>query len=226
MIWGSSKPKAIVLGCTGLIGTELSAVLAQSAAYSEVLLAVRRAGSAPDLAGASELLVDYERPESFAEVRVRDVFCCLGTTIKKAGSQEAFRRVDYQYPFDAARVLRRTGTEQFLLVSALGADPTSSIFYNRVKGEVERAIGTLGFPGLFVFRPSLLLGDRAEVRPGEKVGEFVGRALGFAFLGPLRRFRPIEARSVALAMAKVAGSGRSGTIAFESEDIADLASGD
>lgn len=218
-----SKPRAVVLGSTGLIGSHVTKILSEQDTYEEILLPVRRESPGPPLPRTRPLILDYEDLAPLAGMSVRDVFCCLGTTIKKAGSQEAFRKVDYEYPLEAGRVLKAGGASQYLLVSALGADPTSSIFYNRVKGETERVLHTLGFQGLFVFRPSLLIGDREEVRPGEKVGELVGKALGFAFLGPFKRYRPIEARSVALAMARVATAGKSGVIAFESEEIAELA---
>lgn len=217
------RPSALILGSTGLVGSHLTRILAAEDNYDEVLLGVRELGTGLGTPNAREVLINYDQPDALAKLEVRDVFCCLGTTIKKAGSQAAFRKVDYQYPLETGRVLRRAGAAQFLLVSALGADVTSSIFYNRVKGETERGLQTLGYQGLFLFRPSLLLGERKEVRPGEKVGELVGKALGFAMFGPLRRYKPIEADAVARAMARVAMAGKSGVIAFESEDIADLA---
>ena len=217
------KPKALILGSTGLIGSHLKQILATQDTYDEVCVAVRKSCAAPPHPRTRELVVNFDNMEALGREKVRDVFCCLGTTIKKAGSQEEFRKVDYSYPLEAGRVLRGNGAAQFLLVSALGADVTSSIFYNRVKGETERGLQTLGFPGLFLFRPSLLVGEREEVRPGEKVGEFVGNLFGFAFLGPFRRYRPIRAHDVALAMARVAVAGKSGVAAYESEDIADLA---
>jgi uncharacterized protein YbjT (DUF2867 family) len=123
----------------------------------------------------------------------------------------------------AARAAKASGSGQFLLVTALGADATSSIFYNRVKGEVEEAVASVGLRALHVFRPSLLLGDRAEFRFGERVAQVVSRALPFVYSGPLARYRPIEARDVALAMVAAALAGESGRHTYESNEVQRLA---
>jgi uncharacterized protein YbjT (DUF2867 family) len=147
--------------------------------------------------------VDFDELDRHGDLfAVDDLFCCLGTTIRKAGSQEAFRRVDLEYPLQAAHLGRAAGARQFILVSALGADPSSRVFYNRVKGEVEAALAGVGYPRLVIFRPSLLLGDRDEVRPGERVAEWIMKPLGPLMRGPLRRYRPVEAAWVARAMVR------------------------
>ena len=147
-----------------------------------------------------------------------DVFCCLGTTIKQAGSQEAFRRVDYDYPVALAQAAARDGAKRLLVVSALGADARSKIFYNRVKGEMEAAVRAAGVPKTYFFRPSLLSGPRAEPRMGERVGLVVG-----AVLGPLLgRFRPIHADLVAAAMIRAAERDLPSQV-FESPQIRSLA---
>jgi uncharacterized protein YbjT (DUF2867 family) len=189
---------ALVLGTTGLIGSYLVKKLLGSSTYSGVSAWVRRPLQMqhPKLQVKT---IDFEKLEQ-GRVEAEDVYCCLGTTIKQAGSQEAFRRVDYDYPVALARTAARDGAKRLLVVSALGADAGSKIFYNRVKGEMEEAVRTAGVPMAYLFRPSLLSGPRAEPRMGERVGLAIGAALG-PLLG---KYRPIHANLVAAAMLKVA----------------------
>lgn len=214
---------ALVLGATGLIGSALTSLLLADTAYNRVSVLARRAlpYTHPRLQQrVADLARMAEQSEIFAGA---DLFCCLGTTIRKAGSQAAFRTVDHDYPLEAARLALQEGARQYFLVTAMGADPRSSIFYNRVKGEVEEAIRSLGLPALHIFRPSLLLGRREESRPGEAVASAVMRPLAFLFAGPLRRYRPIEGSAVAEAMRRVACSDTPGTHIYESDRIAAIA---
>jgi uncharacterized protein YbjT (DUF2867 family) len=149
---------------------------------------------------------------------VDDVFCCLGTTIRSAGSQEAFRKVDVDYPVKAARLAAEAGADQFLVVSALGADADSRIFYNRMKGVMESQVRRFPLKAIWVLRPALLLGDRDETRVGEQIAEIVLRPLSPLLLGPLRRFRPVAARAVAMAMVTLAAQDGTGGI-IESDEI-------
>lgn len=168
-------------------------------------------------------VVDFDElskhPDLFA---VTDVFCCLGTTIRKAGSQEAFRSVDVEYPATVARLASDKGADQFLVVSALGADPESRVFYNRSKGVMESMVRRFPFQAVWVLRPALLLGDRTEVRMGERVAEFLMKPLAPLMAGRLRRYRPIEARTVAAAMVRLAHDNGTGGV-LESEEIVDVA---
>ena len=143
--------------------------------------------------------IDFDR---LAERRVEagDVFCCLGTTIGKAGSQEAFRRVDFDYPVALASAAARDRAKRLLVVSALGANADSRVFYNRVKGDMESVVRSAGVPTTCFFRPSLLSGPRAEARRGEVIGLAIGKVFG-PLLG---RYRPIHAELVAAAMLKAA----------------------
>jgi uncharacterized protein YbjT (DUF2867 family) len=162
-------------------------------------------------------IVKFEELEKH-RVTAADVFCCLGTTIKQAGSQAAFRRVDFDYPVALAQAAARDGAKRLLVVSALGADARSSVFYNRVKGEMEEAVRAAGVPKTLVFRPSLLVGPRAEPRLGERIGQVIG-----ALLGPLLgRYRPIHAEHVADAMLKAAQRDLPSQV-FESPQIRALA---
>ena len=180
--------------------------LAADPAYSRGTVLVRRALGLPAGGKVSEIVVDFERLETAREhLAVDDVFCCLGTTIKKAGSQEAFRKVDCEIPVAVGREARAAGARQFLIVTAVGADPASRVFYNRVKGEVEAALASLDFPGgLKVFRPSILVGKRAESRPGERLAMALMNATRPLFAGGLARYRAIGADEVARAMRRAA----------------------
>jgi uncharacterized protein YbjT (DUF2867 family) len=194
-----------LLGASGLVGGHLLHMLADDPRYTLGVLITRRALGL-DRGKVREAIVDFDRPETFRPHLVKDdVFCCLGTTIKKAGSQAAFRRVDCDIPVSVAREARAAGAGQFLIVTAVGADPQSRVFYNRVKGEAEAALRALDFPrGVSIFRPSLLVGDRAESRPAERVAMTFMLAAGPLFAGGLARYKAIEAADVARAMLRAA----------------------
>jgi len=168
------------------------------------------------------VVCDLSRPETYAgAASVDEVFCCLGTTIKQAGSEEAFRQVDYEYPLAVAQAVR---PRQYLIVTAVGADANSTFFYNRVKGEVEEALRKLSFAGgLKIFRPSMLLGERAVSRPKERLGGALLDAASPLFLGALRRYRPIAGAAVARAMWNAARREPAGTAVYEGPSLFDLA---
>jgi len=213
---------ALLLGATGLVGGELLTLLLADAEYRQVTMLVRRnlPRTHPKLV---QRVVDFKDLSRDADAfKVDDVFCCLGTTIKKAGSQEAFRVVDYTYPLESAKLAARQGAGQYLLITALGADAQSSVFYNRVKGEVEEAIGKLPLRSLHIFRPSLLLGDRQESRTGEKIAIAVMKPLGFLLAGPLKKYRGIQARTVAQAMLRTAKRNLAGRHAYNSDVIQEM----
>ncbi len=204
-----ARRTALIAGATGLVGGHLLRLLLADDAYQKVTILARR-GLPLTNPKLQQRLIDFDHLADLDAPKVDDVFCCLGTTIKKAGSQEAFRKVDFGYVEALARVAARAGAKQFLLVSAIGADAKSRVFYSRVKGETEAAVQAGGFAGTHIFQPSLLLGDRAESRPMERLSILVGGPLGFVFAGPLRRYRPIPAETVAAAMLKVAKKARPG----------------
>jgi uncharacterized protein YbjT (DUF2867 family) len=208
---------ALLVGATGLVGSFLLQRLLESGAYARVTVWVRRKLEQAHPKLKCEV-VDFERLHE-RPVEAEDVFCCLGTTIKKAGTEAAFRQVDYDYPVALAIAAASGGARRLLVVSALGANPDSRIFYNRVKGEMEIAVKAAGVPATLFFRPSLLSGPRAEVRRGERIGEAIGKLLG-PLLG---KYRPIHADLVAAAMLRAALEDRpSGVI--ESGDIRKLGS--
>lgn len=196
--------KALIVGATGLVGGFCLQALLDDSNYSEVIALVRK----PLLKTHRKLktiITTFEHLEpEISNIQVNDVYCCLGTTIKKAGSQEAFKRIDHTLVVTVAELTKKQGAEQFLIVSALGADKDSKVFYNRVKGEMESALQKLGYPCLRVMRPSLLLGPRDEFRLGEKIAVILTPLLKPILLGSLKKYRPIEAEKVAQFMVKVA----------------------
>jgi uncharacterized protein YbjT (DUF2867 family) len=216
---------ALLLGATGLVGGHCLELLLNDSAYGKVVVVGRKLVP-HEHAKLEQHVVDFDTLSGFAHLmRADDLFSCLGTTIKKAGSRENFRRVDFTYQLDAARLSREQGAKQLLLVSSLGADPHSSIFYNRVKGELETAVSELALDAVNIFRPSLLLGERAEFRAGERIAELPMRYVSFLMVGPLAKYRPVEARAVAAAMLKVAKEERTGVNVFESDQIRRMTEG-
>jgi uncharacterized protein YbjT (DUF2867 family) len=213
---------ALVLGATGLVGGRCLELLLEDGAWGRVTALVRRpTGRAhPRLA---EAVADFDRLEERGDaLAADDVFCCLGSTIRKAGSREAFYRVDHDYPVAAARLASARGARRFLLVTALGADAGSRIFYNRVKGEVERDVAAFPFEGVALLRPSLILGPRGERRAAEALAQRLAPLAAPLLVGPLRRYRAVRADAVARAMVRLAREGFRGTRIVESDELAFL----
>jgi len=188
---------ALIAGSSGLTGGFLLKILLEAPDYREVIAYVRKR-TGLEHPRLREVVVDWGKLD--APVPADDVFCCLGTTIKKAGSQEAFRRVDYDYPLHLAELQLQGGSQQFLLVSAIGADASSSIFYSRVKGELEDALQNLGYKSLHIFQPSFIAGPRQEKRVGERTGLAIFSFISPLFIGPLKKYAPIPAEHIARAM--------------------------
>lgn len=211
--------KAIVIGATGLIGKELVRQLLDNSGYDEVAVLVRKSMGISH-SKLKEHLINFDDPQTYKELLRGDVlFCALGTTIKKAGSQDAFRKIDYQFVVDFASTAARSGVKQFCVVSSVGAKTGTTNFYLRTKGEMESAVSKLGFDAVHIFRPSLLLGNRGESRPGEKIGEFFFKVFGFLFFGSLKRYKPVQGSAVAKAMIDATLAGKHGINIVESEMI-------
>jgi uncharacterized protein YbjT (DUF2867 family) len=188
---------ALLAGATGLIGSQLLPLLLASDRYSKVIVIGRRPVSLTHSKLESHI-VNFDDLASSSKLLVADdVYCCLGTTMKQAGSREAFRKVDFGYPLALAAICRELGAKQYSLVSAMGANRESRFFYNRVKAEAEDAISAIDYRSLHIYRPSLLRGPRDHSRTGEAFGNAFG--LLFGFLMP-RRLRPIKSIKVARAM--------------------------
>ena len=204
MVKDTETKTAVVLGATGLVGHELVRRLLADRRYGRVRCLVRRTLDHQHPKFECEL-VDFERlGEASKLFRGDHVFVCLGSTIRKAGSQDAFYRVDHDYVVHAAREAAGEGVAHFAWISAVGANPGSPFFYSRVKGEVERDIAGLGLNAWSAVRPSLLVGRRGEHRAGEAIGIVLARALGWALIGPLRYYKAIPAGAVAASLIALA----------------------
>lgn len=213
---------ALVLGATGLVGGGLVDLLLADGGWSTVTALGRRplAREHPRL---RQRTADFGRLEDAGDAfAVDDVFCALGTTIRAAGSRDAFRRVDHDYPVAAARLAAEHGARRFLLVTALGADAGSRVFYNRVKGETERDVIAAGLPSVAIFRPSLLTGEREGRRTAEALAQKAAPLVAPLLVGPLRKYRAIPALAVSRAMVRVAKEARDGVRVVESDEIARL----
>ena len=208
----ASLPRvALLAGATGLIGQALLPLLLASDRYGAVHVLLRR--TLPDLPAQPKLalrVVDFAHlPETFPAAD--DVFITLGTTIKAAGSEAAFRQVDFDFVVNTARVARTAGATRLAVVSALGADVKSRVFYNRVKGEMQAAVSALGYESVVIAQPSLLLGDRAALGQPTRAGEVWASRLLAPVMGLIPKgVRPIEAGTVAQAMLTANLSGNPG----------------
>lgn len=210
---------ALLLGATGLVGGQVLDLLLDDPAYGRVVVLGRRPvdRSHPRL---HQQVADLGRVEEHAALfAVDDVFCCLGTTIRAAGSREAFRRVDHDYVVSSARVAAGAGARRYLLVTAAGADSRSRFFYNRVKGDAEAGVRAQPFEGVVILRPSLILGPRAERRAAEALAQRVAPALGWMMIGPLRRYRAVQAGTIARAMLRLARERPRGVRMVENDEI-------
>jgi uncharacterized protein YbjT (DUF2867 family) len=215
----ADRPLSVLLvGATGLVGRECLRLLLADNGYDRIVVVTRRPLS-PDVRSPKleTHVVDFDHLNEYDQLfNVDAIICALGTTIRLAGSRTRFRTVDYEYPMAFARLGRRHGCGHFLVVSALGANAKSRMFYNRVKGDLEEALKAVSYPRLTIVRPSLLLGPRAELRLGEEVAKRVSR-----WLGPIvpRAFKPVEARVVATALVRAAREPGNGLRVIESGEL-------
>jgi uncharacterized protein YbjT (DUF2867 family) len=213
---------ALVVGSTGLVGSHLIEILLKSTEYKKVISFVRRS-SGVEHEKLDERIIPFDQMKLLPHEEIDDVFCCLGTTIKKAQTKEAFRKVDYEYPVQLGRLGKDHGAKQYMVISAIGASSGSPFFYSKVKGELEEDLIALYYPALHIFRPSLLLGERDEFRLGEKAGEIFSRAIRPVMVGKLKKYRSISGRQVAYGMYRAAnGSGSEKVTIHESDQIQQL----
>ncbi|GAA0359629.1 oxidoreductase [Bacillus horti] len=213
------KKSALLLGASGLVGEQLLQLFLNHDKYDRVVILVRRAieYSHPKL---EEVVVDFDRLADYKPLfAVDDIFCCLGTTIKVAGSREAMYQIDVGYPLQAARLAYEMGASQYLIVSSIGANANSRTWYLRMKGELEEALKQVGFSALHIFQPSLLLGDRKEHRPGESFATKLYTLFSFLLIGRLSKYKGIEAKTVAKAMYDRAQQSSSGEYTYQSDQI-------
>ena len=198
-----SKRSAVVIGATGLVGQSLVKQLCEDGRYISVITI-----------GRSKLTYTHEKLqqricslETISESDIdlaHEIFCCLGTTMKKAKTKEQFEKVDFEYPLNVASLAKNRGIEHFIVISAMGASEKAVAYYSRVKGKLEKELIKLEFKRLSIIRPSLLTGEREEFRLGEKVGEAVLKVANPLLVGPLKKVRSIPAEQVAKAMIAIA----------------------
>ena len=190
-------PKALIAGATGLVGNELVSVLIKNEYYDSVHVLTRRPYNFEHLKVINHI-IDFERIDAFDPgAKIRDVYICLGTTMKKAGSRENFRKVDFGYIQAIARWAKEHGVKSLGIISSVGAAPDSRNFYLRTKGETEQELIKLDFDHLIILRPSLLMGKRQEFRLTEKISIGGMKAIQWMLIGRLRKYRAVEARLVA-----------------------------
>lgn len=205
---------AWVAGATGLVGGLLLRELLKTPEYERVVALVRRPADVTD-PKLTQRVVEFAKLNDESLGEVDDVFCSLGTTIKTAGSQAAFRAVDLEYPLALARVAKAQGAKRYALVSSVGADARSSNFYLRTKGELEERLRDMGFQSLLIFRPSFLIGERQERRSGERMGVVVAKLVAPLMVGGLKKYRPVLASNVAKTMVRAAVESKAGVFEWD-----------
>lgn len=219
---GITVKRAIIIGASGLIGSHLIRTLLADKRVEEVVALVRKPLelTSPRL---SQHVVDFDNEQTYSNFVFGDaLFCCLGTTKSKSPDPAMYRKVDLEYPLAVARIASANQVAQFHLISALGADSQSLIFYSRLKGELETGVKKLNFKGIYIYQPSLLDGSRAEARPMEKIGIAVMRVINPILVGPLSKYRSIKAETVAKAMAITAHKNLDGVYVYPSDKIKEI----
>jgi uncharacterized protein YbjT (DUF2867 family) len=218
------RKTAVVLGATGLIGQHLVQELLQNEFFSKVRILVRRPLKLNHPKADVQVVNFNDEKDIAARIDIGDViFCCIGTTRKKVkGNRTEYRKVDYDIPIITARLGIQHGFNQFLIVSAIGANPLAANFYLQLKGCIEEDVTALPFESIHIFRPSILLGKREEFRPGENIGKAFVKAISFLLLGGWRKYRPIPAADVAKAMVAAANKEIAGVHMYEYDEMQNL----
>ncbi|WP_433707880.1 oxidoreductase [Paenibacillus illinoisensis] len=216
----TSGRKAVVIGATGLVGSLLVHRLLRQPEYGLVRILVRKRLDL-DHPKLEQYVVDWDQLGDAKNLfyPMDDLYCCLGTTIKKAGSQEQFRKVDLHYPIEAAKLAHEQGVSQMLVISSMGANAGSRVFYSRTKGEMEEALSSVGFRSLHIFRPSLILGDRGEKRVGEQLAARLMTFMDRWMKGKAAKYRAIHASTIARAMINIALVRAKGNHVYSNEVI-------
>lgn len=205
--------KAIVIGATGMVGTQLIKQLIENETYSEIVSLVRRSSGIthPKL---KEQIINFDEPENWSNVVTGDVlFSTLGTTLAQAKNKEAQFEVDFTYQFTVAKIAAKNGVSNYVLISSAGSNSNSIVFYTSMKGKLEDAVKRLPFNVISIIRPGQLAGDRTEKRTSEKIGLSVMHFINK--LGMMKRYKPICAHKVARAMINAAEKKKSGTYTLD-----------
>ncbi|GKU83759.1 NAD(P)H-binding protein [Niallia sp. NCCP-28] len=215
--------KALIIGATGLVGEHLLQILLQSNTYKEIIAFVRKPlGYKHEK--LKEVIIDFDQLDQYQQYfAVDDIYCCLGTTIKKAKTQQNMMNIDVDYPVKCAELGKQMGVKQFIVISAIGANSKSSIFYSRIKGILEENLAAFSFEALLILQPSLLIGEREEFRFGEKLSSFILPLFHQLMVGPLKKYKGIHAEKVAATMYKIAQMDQKGVVVLSSDKIEILA---
>lgn len=218
----TTEKTALVFGASGLVGGNLVKELIQNPAYARIFIFVRNTLAIVH-PKVNEFPFDKYTTADLTGVAtdVAHVFCCLGTTIKKAGTKEAFKHVDYGLPVEIATWAKEKGISTFAVISSIGANSKSGNFYLRTKGEMEDSVRALGFTRLVIVRPSLILGNRTEFRLAEELAQMSSGVLNLILFGPLKKYRGIKATTIARAMMLLANSNIQGEV-FESDKLQEI----
>jgi len=217
-----SEKTAVVFGATGLVGKELTGQLCSGSDYEKVVTVVRKKLPTTDQKIEQVQIDNFEKLVDLKDkLKAQSFFCCIGTTIKTAGSKEAFTKVDLDIPKKIAHLAETLSIPSLVVISSIGADAASSNFYLRTKGEMEKSVREIYSGKLRIVRPSLLMGNRDEFRFAEKVSVGFMKTFGWMFAGPLKKYRGIYARDVARAMIKISHF-KSGKTVYESNELLEL----
>ena len=213
---------AVLLGATGLVGSALLKLLIDDQDYDKVIVIVRNKFK-NDHPKVEQQVIKFDKPESYKELIKGDVlFSSFGTTIKKAGGKKNQYKIDFTYQYEVAKAAAENGIKNYLLVSSVGADPKSKIFYNRIKGELDQEVRKLNFDHITILRPSMLDGNRIEKRSGERIGLKIMNAL-LPWIPYFKKYRPIKDSIVASAMRNAVSLNDNKYKIYELEQIFDLA---
>ena len=210
---------ALLIGATGLVGGFVLQQILQDDYYDKVIVLTRKPlnNQHPKL---KEVVVDFNKLDDYAaDIKADIIFSCLGTTIKVAGSQEAFKKVDFEYPYKVAQIAKQNGATAYLLVSAMGAAKNSMVFYNRVKGELEDEVSNLHYDAFHILQPSLIIGDRKEARAGEGIAQKLAPVFDALMIGGLKKYKSIKAEQIAKAMVAYSKLNDKGVFKHESDEL-------
>lgn len=214
--------RALVIGANGLVGSQVVNLLLEDDRYSEVTVLTRKYVRLEHPKLVKHIIEFNNLHQSWDLIRGDDLFYSVGSTMSKAGNKTNFRKIDLDYTVNIAKIAQHNKVKQFVLVSSMGANPSSLFFYNRVKGEIERELKTVGFPTLLFIRPALLLGNRDENRLGESLAQAFFKVFNILMIGPLRNLKAIKANDVAKSMIHLANKQFKGIHTFLNRDLHDI----
>ncbi|MEO6883208.1 MAG: NAD(P)H-binding protein [Bacteroidia bacterium] len=214
-----TKKTAVIIGASGLVGNFCLQQLLQNEDYSCIKIFARKPVSFPS-EKIQHCIIDFDAMERYAPlIKGDELFCCFGATLKKAGSKNNFLKIDLGYPTQFAAFARQNGIKKCVLISSLDADEKSSNFYLNTKGIIEKKFSEMGFESLSIVRPSLILGDRNDRRFLEALAMITMKLFSFLFFGPLKKYKGVEAETVAKAMISIVQKNNFGTTIYESDAL-------